>query len=61
MKSKLCLFLIMFLIWCLFNGCTMLVLEKLRYMDSDSSYSPVYFVTAFLFSAYAVICPGYFK
>jgi hypothetical protein len=61
MKSKLCLFLIMFSIWCLFNGCTMLVLDKLRYMDFHSSYSPVYFVTAIVFSAYAAISREDFK
>jgi hypothetical protein len=61
MKSKLYLFLIMFLIWCLFNGCTMLVLDKLRYMDFNSSYFPVYLVTAFVFSAYAAIFQEDFK
>jgi hypothetical protein len=61
MKSKLCLFLIMFLIWCLFNGCTVWLLEKLRVIDSDSSYSPVYFFTAFAFSAMAAIWPEDFK
>lgn len=61
MKSKLCLFLIMFLIWCFFNECTVWVLEKLRYIDSDSPYNLVYFLTAFGFSAIAAIWPGDFK
>ena len=61
MKSKLYLFLIMFLIWCLFNGCTMLVLDKLRYMDFYPSYIPVYLVTAFVFSACAAIFQEDFK
>lgn len=61
MKSKLCLFLIMFLIWCLFNGCTAWLLDKLRYMDFNSSYIPVYFVTAFVFSAYAAVFQEDFK
>jgi hypothetical protein len=61
MKSKLYLFLIMFLIWCLFNGCTMLVLDKLRYMDFNTSYIPVYFVTALVFSACAAIFQEDFK
>ena len=61
MKSKLCLFLIMFLIWCLFNGCTMLVLGKLGYMDYNLSHIPVYVVTAFVFSAYAAIFQVDFK
>jgi hypothetical protein len=61
MKSKLCLFLIVFLIWCLFNVYTMWVLEKLRFIDSNSSFSPLYFLTAFVFSAIASIWPGYFK
>ena len=61
MKSNLCLFLIMFFILCLFNGGTMLVLDKLRYMDFYTSYIPVYFVTALVFSAYAVIFQEDFK
>ena len=61
MKSKLYLFLIMFIIWCLFNGCTAWLLDKLRYMDFNLSYIPVYFVTALLFSAYAVIFQEDFK
>jgi hypothetical protein len=60
MKSKLCLFLTMFLIWCLLNDCTIWVLLKLRLIDSDY-YSPIYILTAFLFSAIAAIWPGYFK
>lgn len=61
MKSKLYLFVIMCLIWCLLNECTMWVLEKLRFIGSDSYYSPVYFLTAVVFSAIAAMWPGYFK
>jgi hypothetical protein len=39
----------------------MWVLEKLRFIGSDSYYSPVYFLTAVVFSAIAAIWPGYFK
>jgi hypothetical protein len=61
MKSKLYLFVIMCLVWCLLNESTMWVLEKLRFIGSDSYYSSVYFLTAFVFSAIAAIWPGYFK
>jgi hypothetical protein len=62
MKSKLSLFLIMFLIWCLFNVFTLWLLEKLRFIHSPSNYfHPAFFITAFVFSAVAAIWPGYFK
>ncbi len=61
MKSKLCFFLIMFIIWSLFNIFTLRVLEMFRFIDSNSSYSWLYFLTSFVFSALASIGPGYFK
>jgi len=61
MKSKIYLFFIMFLIWCLCNFNTIWVLEKLRFIGSGSSFSWVYFLTAAVFSAIATIWPWRFK
>ena len=61
MKSKLYLFLIMFIIWCLFNLFTMGILEKLQLLDFHSSYSALFFLTPFVFSAIAAIWPSILK
>jgi len=61
MKSKLHLFLIMFIIWCLFNLFTMGILDKLHLMNFHSYYSALFFLTPFLFSAIAAKWPKYFK
>lgn len=61
MKSKLHFFLIMFIIWCLFNLFTMEILQKLQLENFHSPYSALFFLTPFVFSAIAAKWPKYFK
>jgi hypothetical protein len=61
MKSKLCLLLVMFLIWCLFNWCTIWVLEKVMHVHDGGLYSPVYYFIAVLFSAFNAFWQEDFK
>jgi len=61
MKSRLHFFLIMFIIWCLFNLFTMWILHELHLMDFHSYFSAVFFLTPLVFSAIAAKWPRYFK